>query len=257
MPLPGFEPGQSVEAVLFDFYNTLIAVSTDEDEAEVWARLARFLRYHGHGHSPDALRTDFVTTARHRLLSAAETYPETDVHAIFASVLQDHRIANPELIRQVVLLFRTLMMRHFCLFPDTLAVLESLRSRLRLGLVTDAQALLLEGELDMVGLRPYFDVVVVSGPTGFRKPDTRLFHTALRAIEVEPGAALFVGDNLSRDVCGAKAAGLCAVLIDREATYGSDSSSCAPDLIIRTLADLPTLLGHNSGGHAPTHHARI
>lgn len=71
--------------------------------------------------------------------------------------------------------------------------------------------------LGRVGLAPLLDGVVSSAVAGAAKPDERLFRAALEAAGVEPARAVFVGDSLERDVAGAQAAGMRALLLDRGA----------------------------------------
>ena len=63
------------------------------------------------------------------------------------------------------------------------------------------------GELHRVGLLGYFDPIVVSGDHGYRKPDRRLFQFALDAIAVAAENALYVGNDMHRDIFGAREAG--------------------------------------------------
>ncbi|MCD8330165.1 MAG: HAD family hydrolase [Lachnospiraceae bacterium] len=62
--------------------------------------------------------------------------------------------------------------------------------------------------LDRDGLRPYFKSVQQSSISLIRKPHPALFYYALEELGVDAGEACFVGDNLNRDIVGAKAAGL-------------------------------------------------
>jgi len=51
------------------------------------------------------------------------------------------------------------------------------------------------------------------------KPDPRAFRHTLTLLGVDAGAALMVGDSIEKDVLGARAAGLDAVLLDRDDAY--------------------------------------
>ena len=229
--------------MLFDFYNTLVSIATDEGDQEVWEGLARFVRYHGLQAEGELLQQQFFAAAEDGQRLAPEAYPETDVYGIFSSILA--ALAEQpleQLTTEVVKLFRTLSMRHFEPFPETLEALDSLHHSFRLGMVTDAQPLFVSSEIDMVGLRPYFDVIVVSGETGFHKPDTRLFAKALEGLKVDPSDAAFVGDSVSRDICGAEHAGLNTVLLDRDQSYHHVDAPCIPDLVIHHLLELNHLL---------------
>src|SRR4051812_27987228 len=77
----------TVAGVLFDFYNTLVSIETDEADDGVWVRLARFVRYHGLDADPDAMRRDFFASAEERQRATSEAYPETDVVDIFRCLL--------------------------------------------------------------------------------------------------------------------------------------------------------------------------
>lgn len=61
--------------------------------------------------------------------------------------------------------------------------------------------------LDQDQLRPYFKTVQQSSITWIRKPHPAIYYLALREAEVEARHSVYVGDNLIRDIVGAKAAG--------------------------------------------------
>jgi putative hydrolase of the HAD superfamily len=113
-----------------------------------------------------------------------------------------------------------------------------LRRFFRFGLVSDAQRAYLIPELDIVGIRPLFDAIVISSDYGYRKPDPRLFGTALRQLEVPASQALYVGDNLARDICGAHNAGLRAVLLRDTGESQPEDLDCQPEMRCRLLDDL-------------------
>ena len=67
--------------------------------------------------------------------------------------------------------------------------------------------------LEAENFAPYFKTVVLSSVLGIRKPDPAIYLEAARQIGVEPACCAYVGDNLKRDVTGARAAGFGAVVI--------------------------------------------
>jgi putative hydrolase of the HAD superfamily len=230
--------GQRPRAVIFDVYNTLISIRTDEGDDEVWRALARLLRYRGLPADERALRPAFEAAARDGR-RPGERHPEVDLAAAFDAVLADLGYAgSPPLGAEVAGLFRALTMRHFAAFPDAVPALRRLRPAVALALISDAQRVFLEPELRLAGLTGYFPVRIVSGDYGFRKPDPRLFTMALAALGVRPGEAAYVGDHPYHDVCGAKAAGLTAVLLARPGRFVADDRACAPDLTFSDLAQV-------------------
>jgi len=133
--------------------------------------------------------------------------------------------------------------------PDTLPVLDALRGRSRLGLVSNYYLPRpIHRSLDLLGIRPRLSAAVVSAEVGFAKPRPEPFLAALEALGAEPRECVFVGDNPAADVAGAAALGMRTVLTrewhggalptDLEAGGGAP----APDLAVDRLADLPAAL---------------
>jgi putative hydrolase of the HAD superfamily len=93
----------------------------------------------------------------------------------------------------------------------THALLESLRNRgLKLGIVSNAfdPGWLLHRDLERAGVAERIDAAVFSSELGVRKPHPRIFEVALEALGVAPERALFVGDRLDADIAGARQAGM-------------------------------------------------
>ena len=59
--------------------------------------------------------------------------------------------------------------------------------------------------LDADGLRPYFKTVQQSSITYIRKPGPAIYYYALEEVGAQPENCCYVGDNLNRDIVGAKA----------------------------------------------------
>lgn len=105
--------------------------------------------------------------------------------------------------------------KHMKVFRDVRPTLRALVARgYTLGVVSNWEPSLAP-TLGRLGLDRYFQAIVISAVEGFWKPDPRLFEVALERLEVSAGTALNVGDHLGRDVEGANAAGIQAVLLDR------------------------------------------
>ncbi len=89
-----------------------------------------------------------------------------------------------------------------------------------LGVVSNADgsvaARLAEQEVLQVGPGPGVPVATIidSGAVGVQKPDPRIFHLALDALDVRPEHALYVGDMPAIDVVGARKAGIRPVVMD-------------------------------------------
>jgi putative hydrolase of the HAD superfamily len=106
-------------------------------------------------------------------------------------------------------------------YDDVHDVLRELRSRgIRLGIISNWTGDL-EEVLERIGLLPSFDFVLDSARLGYEKPHAEIFDEAVRRSGVERQAALHVGDSPDHDVDGALAAGLGALLLDRQGRHVS------------------------------------
>jgi putative hydrolase of the HAD superfamily len=104
-------------------------------------------------------------------------------------------------------------------FPDTLPTLEALREQgLRIGVVSDT-GFDLRPAMDLLGLSPFLDTVVMSFQYGICKPAAKVFLTACDQLQVDPERTLMVGDNPLTD-SGAVATGIHVFLLPPPAKTG-------------------------------------
>jgi len=104
-------------------------------------------------------------------------------------------------------------------FPDTLPTLKALHDRgLPVGIVSDT-GFDLRPAMDLLGLSPFIDTVVMSFEYGVCKPSATVFLTACDQLHVQPERTLMVGDNPLTD-SGAVAAGMYVFLLPRPAKTG-------------------------------------
>ena len=57
-------------------------------------------------------------------------------------------------------------------------------------------------------LNSCFDIIIISEEVGFSKPDKRIFELALNKLNVQSEAALFVGDDIEKDIGGCQNANI-------------------------------------------------
>jgi putative hydrolase of the HAD superfamily len=196
-----------IEAVLFDWGDTLMEWAWDDELLVAGHRAG--LRAIGH---EELEITERFREAYEPLLWAPGMVEEVEYPGLVRRLLGDFGIAlrDDELERY-------LEAEHAEWAParklgaTTHALLESLRRRgLKLGVVSNAldPPALLHRDLADAGVAERVDFAVFSSEVGRRKPDQAIFRRALEALEVEPAAALFVGDRLYEDVLGASLVGM-------------------------------------------------
>ena len=110
-------------------------------------------------------------------------------------------------------------------YPDVVPALEELKAAgLRMGVISNFDARLYR-LLKGLDLARFFESVTISSEAGYAKPARQLFEAALVRMGVAPGEAIHVGDAPHLDVTGANAAGIEAILIQREENSGTADTS--------------------------------
>jgi HAD superfamily hydrolase (TIGR01509 family) len=99
--------------------------------------------------------------------------------------------------------------------PGAPEILQRLRGRTRLGIVTNNTRREQEEKLEYLGLTRSVDFLVTSEEVGVAKPDPAIFRVALERAEARPAEAVMIGDSWGSDVLGARAAGIPAVWFNR------------------------------------------
>ncbi|MGP7999268.1 MAG: HAD family hydrolase [Streptosporangiaceae bacterium] len=240
-----------IRAVAFDVNGTLVRILADDDEERIFRAAGHFLTYQGIALHRHELRDLYFRIMKEQLRASPEKYPEFDAVGIWRSIIEDHgtgftRALPAAKLRQLPLFLaemaRGISRRRLGLYPYVCEVLDVLRERYPLAIVTDAQSTYARGELHQVGLLGYFDPVVISGDHGYRKPDQRLFQFALDGMGVAAGNTLYVGNDMHRDIYGARAAGLATVMFDSDQGVKA-YRDCVPDYTITDFRDLLEILG--------------
>jgi HAD superfamily hydrolase (TIGR01509 family) len=209
-----------LEAVLFDWNNTLVQFTWDDD------LLAE-------GHRVALGREDPAFTARYRELMLGDG-PQRP----YEDVLHDLGVDDPESFIDAE---HEVWRGAHALLGSAQALLEALRSRgLKTGIVANSwpePARLLRADIEAFGLAELLDVCVFSSDIGVSKPDPAIFLRALGELGADPGAAMFVGDRLVTDVQGAANVGMTTV----QALWfraDDDTSGIEPDFMAFTPMDV-------------------
>lgn len=101
---------------------------------------------------------------------------------------------------------------HNVIFPDSVRLLKELKSRGYItGVITNGPSVLQNHKMDASGLRPYCDIVVVSGDVGVHKPDPAIFTYTAEKLGLKTEECVYVGDHPVNDIRGALDAGMKAI----------------------------------------------
>jgi putative hydrolase of the HAD superfamily len=115
-------------------------------------------------------------------------------------------------------------------YDDVDEAIELVRGRgLATAILTNGTPELQEAKLAALGLLDSIGPVLCATAIGAKKPDPEAFRQTHQRLGLAPGEVLYVGDEHEVDVLGARAAGLHAVLLDRD----GDGPAEEPERIAR------------------------
>jgi putative hydrolase of the HAD superfamily len=204
-----------IEGVLFDCYNTLIDIRTDESTIETYRTVSSWLAYQGVSIDPEALKYEYRRQCRKRIEKKGEPFAEIKIEKVFRDICHQYciwKIDEKKVGRRAARTFRAASIRKKQAFPESLSLLEYLRDMPK-GIVSNAQRVFSEHELRHLGLYDHFDTVVFSSDHGYKKPDERLFWKALEPMGLKPEKVLFIGDSYENDILAPQRIGMRSMFI--------------------------------------------
>ena len=234
-----------IKAILFDINGTLIDINTDEGNEEIYRGISHILTYQGISMHRWEVRDEYYRIMDIQRKTSREKHPEFDVVELFREFIK-RRVSAAGIIPRGKLkwlpvflaeAYRGLSRNRLQLYPGVLDVLNDLRPRYKLAVISDAQSAWCLPEMHAVGIDGYFDPIIVSGDFGYRKPDSRLFTAALTALAVIPENVLFVGNDMYRDVYAAQQHGIKTVFFSSNQGC-KQAQGVKPDYIIYQFSEM-------------------
>ena len=215
--------GCQIKGVIFDCYQTLIDIHTDEHDFETHKFLSSWLYYHGVRISPEKLWDTYKFKVNDRMQHSTEIHPEIKVEDVFAEICREFaiwKIDGKILGIETSKVFRAASIRKLHPFPQSIKLIEHYINVPKC-IVSNGQRVFSELELRFLGLYDYFDFVIFSSDVGYQKPDLRLFMTALKrmGLETEPKSVISIGDSYENELAPAEKLGMHAMHIKEAWKY--------------------------------------
>ncbi|MCU9613086.1 HAD-IA family hydrolase [Caldibacillus lycopersici] len=97
----------------------------------------------------------------------------------------------------------------FSIDQTTINMLDTMKQlQVKVGIITNGLTQRQNAKIRNTHLNHWFDTVIISEEVGLRKPDKRIFELALQRLQVLPEEALFVGDDIEKDIGGCQNANI-------------------------------------------------
>ena len=139
-----------------------------------------------------------------------EASPEIEITEVFLELFREKGVeAEEALAVHAGQFFRVLTTEYVRLYEGTTEMLLRLRKAgKKIYLLSNAQRIFTEYEMRSLDLVKYFDAILISSDYKTKKPDKRFFDILLDKYEIDPGKALFVGNDSCSDIAGAQGGGM-------------------------------------------------
>lgn len=198
---------------VFDFYNTLVDIRTDEHSEDSWQGVVEFLAERGIDSDPKKLIELYDKCWTSHLDELKTTtkyaYPEGDITEVYKDMVSE--LGGMLTDKDAVLcakIARKDSIRKLSLFDGTIPLLKTLKRNARLFILSNAQSSFAMDEIEETGIADLFDGIMLSSDCGCRKPDKAFFDCLFKKYKLKRLDTVMVGDDIESDGKGATAYGL-------------------------------------------------
>ncbi len=202
---------KNVKAIGFDLFNTLITADP-KAVSEAVERLIKNLRKSGLTFEDTPFKKTYRRCAMEFLEKTKEDGRETHNRFWVSAALREMGYPvepdDPRIALALEAYFSAFF--DYCrVIPGTLEMLKKLKGSYHLGLLSNfTHAPAGKGLISKLGLAPFFEVLLISGEIGYRKPHALVFRQLVKDFGVDRTRVLYVGDNIEADINGALSAGI-------------------------------------------------
>ena len=236
-PKTQLEAKRKYKAVIFDLFGTLVDNFSQDEYKKTLEEMASILSA-----PSDGFARLWLETFNQRSTGFFKS-PEECIHFICRELKVE---INESRLNQAGRIRFDFTLR--CLNPraEAVPVITALKaSGHKIGLVSDCTSETPKVWTD-TAFAPLFDVTVFSCRAGVKKPDPRIYHMAIKSLQVKPQDCLYIGDGSSRELTGALGVGMHPVLIrdpnDSADAHYIDREDNWSGLVITSLKEVLNLL---------------
>lgn len=226
---------------VFDLYGTLIDINTDEEQKDLWEKLAVLYRYKQAIYTAEEIRTDYIKYVQQEKAKVRKKHPEYEyvdiqIEQVFKKLFTAKKVKVPKsYIQTICTAFRCYSTSYIRLYDGVADLLDTLKAKgKKVYLLSNAQREFTENELNMFGLIPYFDGILISSDQQCSKPDKCFYNALIEKYKLEKSETIMIGNDWLSDIQGAKNAGLKSLYIHQ---------SISPEITGELVADYKVMDG--------------
>lgn len=205
---------------IFDLYGTLIDINTEEWSKELWKKMVFMYSYRGAQYTPDELNSEYGRLVEKEKKSVRRRHPEFSVidikiEKVFRKLYTQKGVKVTK--AQVLFTaeaFRCFSTKYIKLYDGVIDLLDTLKANgKKIYLLSNAQRVFTENELNMFGLTPYFDGIYISSDAECSKPDSNYYKALFDKYGLEKSESVMIGNDYISDIGGAHSFGIDSLYI--------------------------------------------
>lgn len=219
---------KNIRAVIFDLDNTIL------DRSQSFRNFAdSFVEtYFNHLNNTGSIIDRIIELDQDGYKDKIELFKELEIELPWKT-----KPALTELMKYYELHY----VRNAALMDQAREVVQHLKSRYKIGLITNGRTKIQYGKIDHLGMRNEFDLILVSEEVGFKKPSPQIFEIAIKRFDLSPEECIYVGDHPKNDIEGAGKIGMNTIWMKVNQPWNSELT-IKPQYEIERLKDLLVLL---------------
>ena len=197
---------------IFDLYGTLIDIHTDEEEPGLWKFMSGYLlKNFDTKIDPKELRRRYIQECalkeKELQNKNGSSFPKIKIEWVWAELIG--KSVTDRKMKELCVAFRERSRDRLEVYEDVPDVLSDIKNcGGRIFLLSNAQRLFTEKELDDTGLTPYFDDIFISSDMGIKKPDGKFLEALIEKHVLKKKECIMIGNEKASDGGAAIAAGI-------------------------------------------------
>ncbi|GAL00661.1 5'-nucleotidase YjjG [Nonlabens ulvanivorans] len=124
------------------------------------------------------------------------------------------------------------------LFPGCIDLLNSLKGKFEMHLITNGFNGVQQNKIDKAGLKDYFNIVLTAEAAGYKKPAPQIFHQAIEMAGASIENSLMIGDSYAADILGAQQVGIKTIWF-----HTTNQPIPKNEIVVHDLLSIQPLLG--------------
>ena len=201
---------EEIKCILFDLDNTLID-----------RQMAAYLTYQAiiHEDFPDFSEEEILKIVSEIMVWDGEGHIEKEL--VFTPYIEKYGIQN-KTWKTYHEIWPIELPKYTIEFPDSCEVLEYVKQKYRIGLVTNGSVESQSEKINHTDLARHFEMILIPAELGLQKPDERVFLEACRRMDAKPEECIFIGDGLKTDIIGSSSVGMKTIWVHPDVKRTSD-----------------------------------